>query len=256
MIIRRLLMPVTAAVVALHAGQGFSQGAFPAPLPGQAAPANDPAFPPVNGARAAPANDPAFPPVNGARAAPAGDPAFPPVSGVAPSTSLGATPGSFPVNGATPITNPGFQRTPTAPSQGGAPDKCMKDFLPLRQEAEKRGKLIQVAAEKHASPDEACKRIKNFGEAESKLIKYVEAHSAECGIPPEIGEQLRGGHKNTENMQQKVCGVAQQAAEAQKRAAGPSLSDVLGSAATVPDAAVSKKRGTTFDTLSGNALQR
>jgi hypothetical protein len=39
--------------------------------------------------------------------------------------------------------------------------------------------------------------------------------------------------------------------------AGPSLSDVLGSAAALPEATVAKKSGgTTFDTLSGNALTR
>jgi hypothetical protein len=238
LIIRRLLAPLTVAVVAFHAGPGFSQGAFPAPLPGQAAPANDPAFPPVNGARAA---------------APASDPAFPAVNGLAPTASLG---GSFPANGTAPITDPGFQRTPAPPSQGGAPDKCMKSFLPLREDAEKRGKLIQAASQHHAPPDEACKLIKGFGEAEVKMIKYVEAHSAECGIPPQIADQLKSGHKNTETMQQKVCTVAEQAAQAKKNAAGPSLSDVLGSAASVPDATTSKKRGTTFDTLSGNALER
>ena len=38
LIIRRLIVPLTVAVVTAHAGQGFAQGAFPAPLPGQAAP--------------------------------------------------------------------------------------------------------------------------------------------------------------------------------------------------------------------------
>ena len=50
MIIRRLIVPLTVAVVTIHAGQAFAQGAFPAPLPGQTPVKNDPAFPPVNGA--------------------------------------------------------------------------------------------------------------------------------------------------------------------------------------------------------------
>jgi len=37
LIIRRLIVSLTVAVVTFHAGQGFTQGAFPAPLPGQAA---------------------------------------------------------------------------------------------------------------------------------------------------------------------------------------------------------------------------
>ena len=83
--------------------------------------------------------------------------------------------------------------------------------MPLREEAEKRGKLIKAASERHAPPEEACKLIGNFAQAEIKMIKYVESHAAKCGIPPQIAEQLKTGHKNTENMQKKVCAVAQQA---------------------------------------------
>ena len=74
----------------------------------------------------------------------------------------------------------------------------MKEFIPLREEAERRGKLIKAASDRKASPDEACKLIGNFGKAEVKMIKYVEAHAASCGIPQQIAEQLKTGHKGTE----------------------------------------------------------
>jgi hypothetical protein len=220
--IRRLIVPLIVAVVTLNAGQGFAQGAFPAPLPGRAG---------------APANDPAFPPVNGA----------------APAPSFGAAPSSFPAAGATPFSNSPFATAP--PSQAGPPDDCMKGFLPLREGAEKRGKLIKAASDRHAPPDEACKLIGNFAQAEIKMIKYIESHAAKCGIPPQIADQLKNGHKGTETMQQKVCGVAQQMAQQQKAPAGPSLSDVLGSSTALPEAS-SAKKGSTFDTLNGNALAR
>ncbi len=130
----------------------------------------------------------------------------------------------------------------------------MKGFVPLREEAEKRGKLIKAAGERHAPPDEACKLIGNFGQAEIKMIKYVETYSAKCGIPQQISEQLKNGHKNTENLQKKVCAVAQQAQ--QKGPAGPSLSEVLGSSAALPEVTATKKGGSTFDTLNGNVLAR
>ena len=130
----------------------------------------------------------------------------------------------------------------------------MKGFVPLREEAEKRGKLIKAASERHAPPDEACKLIGNFGQAEIKMMKYVESHAAKCGIPPQISDQLKNGHKNTEAMRTKICAVAQQA---QTRApAGPSLSEVLGSSASLPEATPTKKGGSTFDTLNGNVLSR
>jgi hypothetical protein len=228
--IRRLIVPLTLAVATFHVSQAFvsealAQGAFPAPLPGRAA--------------AAPANDPAFPPVNGA----------------APATSFGAGPASFPTGGAPPVGGGGFGGAPAGPSMSGAEAECMKAFMPLRQEAEKRGKLIKAASDRHASPDEACKLIGNFGVAEVKMLKYVETHVAQCGIPPQVLDQLRNGRKNTENMQQKVCAVAQQAATQQKGPAGPSLSEVLGSSAALPEANNTKK-GSAFDTLTGNVLAR
>ena len=129
----------------------------------------------------------------------------------------------------------------------------MKEFLPLRAETEKRGKMIKAASDRHASPDEACKLIGNFSQAELKMIKYVETNAAKCGIPTQIADQLKNGHKNTEKMQKQVCAVA---AQAQTRgAAGPSLSEVLGSA-SAPEAQLMKKGGSTFDTLNGNVLSR
>ena len=95
----------------------------------------------------------------------------------------------------------------------------MKGFVPLREEAEKRGKLIKAASDRKASPDEACKLIGNFGQAEIKMIKYVETNSAKCGIPPQIADQLKNGHKNTEKMQKQVCDGRAAGAAAQDRPA-------------------------------------
>jgi hypothetical protein len=163
--IRRLIVPFAVAIVALHAGQGFAQGAsFPAPLPG-----------------------------------------------AAPVPSFGTT---SVVAGATPFLNSPLAAPAT---QADPADDCMKEFLPLRQEAETRGKLIKAASDRHAAPDEACKLIGNFSQSELKMIKYVEVHSAKCGISPQITDQLKSGHKNTEAMLQKVCAAAQQA-----RQRGPS----------------------------------
>ena len=223
MIIRRLIVPLAAAIVIAHAGHALAQSAFPAPLPNGGVIKNDPAFPPVNGA--------------------------------APAPSVGAPPSSsFPVNGAAPVAGTQFERAPAGPSQAGAGDECMKGFMPLREEAEKRGKMIKAASDRHAPPQEACKLIGNFGQAELKMIKYVETYAAKCGIPPQVADQLKTGHKNTEKMQKQVCDVAQQAQT--RGPAGPSLSEVLGSSAALPEATPSKKGGSAFDTLTGNVLTR
>ena len=98
------------------------------------------------------------------------------------------------------------------PSQRGGGDECMKQFTPLREEAEKRGKMIQAASNRHAPPDEACKLIGNYGQAELTMIKFVEAHQAKCGIPPQVSDQMKDGHKKTDTLLKRVCGMAQQAA--------------------------------------------
>lgn len=235
MIIRRFIAPLAVAAFAMHVAGAFAQGAFPAPLPGQsAAPANSSPFPPVN---SAPATSP-FPPVNGA-----------------PSAAVGA-PSAFPSNGAPPVGG-GF----APPQQAGPPggEDCMKGFMPLRQEAEKRGTAIKAASERRAPPEEACKLITAFAQSEIKMINYIKANKQKCGIPDNVGAQMQTGHKNTEGMRQKVCAVAQQQRNGGGGgpAAAPRLSDVLGSSASLPEASTARKSGgTTFDTLNGNVLTR
>ncbi|MGY8708550.1 hypothetical protein RAD16_22665 [Bradyrhizobium sp. 18BD] len=218
--IRRLMVPITAAMVPMGAAGAYAQG-FPAPLPNQAASSSP----------------------------------FPSVNGSAPTASVGSAPqSSFPVNGAAPLGGAGaFSAAP--PTQAGPGEDCMKAFVPLREEAEKRGKMIKVASDRHATPDEACKLFKNYSQAEFKMLKYVETNSAKCGIPPQVSEQLKASHKNTEATQAKVCNVAQQMQQQQARPAGPSLSEVLGSG-SAPEANAGKKGGSTFDTLNGNVLTR
>jgi hypothetical protein len=227
--IHRLIVPMTLAILSVQAHSALSQGAFPAPLPGQQA---GPA-----------ANDPAFPPVNGA----------------SPRASVGAPPAASPFSGgAAPIAGgPGSLSAAPPSQQGGSPAQaqaCQNGFIPLREDAEKKGKMIKAASDRHAPPDEACKIIGNYSAAEVKMIKYVETNSAKCGIPSSVADQLKAGHKSTEALVKKVCTVAEQIKT--RGPAGPSLSEVLGSANSAPEATAARKGGSTFDTLNGNVLQR
>jgi hypothetical protein len=220
LIIRRLIVPLTVAAITACAVEANAQGAFPAPLPGQAAPANASPFPPVNGA--------------------------------APATSFGQ-PSAFPSNGAAPITGTGAAAGPPPQAAGGPSEACMKNFVPLREEAEKRGKLIKAAMERRVQAEETCKLIESYSQAELKMMNYVKLNSAKCNIPPQISEQMKKGHEGTQATLKKCVAAAQ----AQQRGpAGPSLSEVLGSSAALPEATATKKGGSTFDTLNGNVLAR
>ncbi|MEA2838227.1 MAG: hypothetical protein QOD89_2777 [Bradyrhizobium sp.] len=222
--IRRLIVPLTVAAIAACAAGANAQGAFPAPLPGQPAPANASPFPPVNGA--------------------------------APAVSFGQ-PSAFPSSGAAPLAGAGVSAAPMgAPPRaaGSSSDACMKGFVPLREETEKRGKLIKAAIARRAQPEEACKLVENYSQAELKMMEYVKLNTTKCGIPPQISEQMKKGHAGTQATLKKVCGAAQ--AQKNAPAAGPSLSEVLGSSAALPEVSATKKGGSTFDTLNGNVLAR
>ncbi len=98
---------------------------------------------------------------------------------------------------------------PAPPSDGSAV-ACGTGFVPLREELEKRRKLMEEASARHAPPDETCKLLGSYRVAEIKLAKYLETNSAECGISPQLVYQIRSSRKNSEAMQQKVCAAAQQ----------------------------------------------
>ncbi|MBK5653090.1 MULTISPECIES: hypothetical protein [Bradyrhizobium] len=107
---------------------------------------------------------------------------------------------------------PGNGTTPTARSAPAASAEfCLRDFVPLRQDAEAKGKLIKAAADRHAPPSEACKLIGDYTQAEIRMIKYVEANAVQCAIPQPIADRLKAGHKNTETLLRKVCAQARQA---------------------------------------------
>lgn len=214
-----VFVAIAAAASPVLSPKLHAQGAFPAPLPGQTvAPATGGLSP--------------FPPVGG---------------GLAPVQS----PAAFPSGGVAPMSS-GFG-PPPGPPQGG--QNCMGEFTPLKAEAEKRALVIKEMGKRKAPPAEACKAIGAFAQAETKMIKYVEANGKRCGIPPQISQQMINGHKMTEQMQTKVCAAAEGGGGGGGSA--PTLSEALGASITPPEANPTKRSGgSTFDTLSGNVLAR
>lgn len=222
MIAPRLVL--LAAVLVGQSAAVHAQGAFPAPLPGQAA---------------APANAP------------------PPMSAPPPMT---AAPGSFPAPGAGGFGAPaggGFGAPP--PQQQAGPSAngqaCQTEFSALKKDAETRAAAISNASKRKAPPSEACKLIGAFMQAEVKMIKYLDSNTQRCGIPPNAADGLKKGHANTTQLQAKVCAAAANAGQ-QAAPPAPSLSEALGSA-SLPEARATKRGGgSTFDTINGNVLSR
>jgi hypothetical protein len=156
----------------------------------------------------------------------------------------GMSPGGMSPGGMSPFGAP--------PPQQQAPPPACEKLVSYRDETTKHGQALQAAGQKKAPPDEVCKLFKAFLAAEGKMLKGLEESSATCGVPPEVIKQVKTAHAKYAQMSKQVCEVAAQGA----RPSGPSLSDALGTPPTLPDASAANRGPGTFDTLSGNPLQR
>lgn len=167
-----------------------------------------------------------------------------PSSPVAPQTAVPGGPGGFSPFGGAPSAPGGFAR----PQQRD----CNSEFMPLRQDAEKRAGAIKAAAAKKSQPA-LCSAFRSFAAAEAKMVKYVTDNSASCGIPADAAKSMKANHTKTVEMRDRVCSA--NAGPAAPRA--PSLSDALGTS-RLPDTSnpQTNKGGGTFNTLTGNAIAR
>jgi len=120
-------------------------------------------------------------------------------------------------------------------------------FPSLREDVESGAATIRSASERKASREEVCPLFKAFAAKEEKLVKFLITNQKLCGVPPNIVTQVKQNHAKTIQIRNTVCSAA-------PAAAGPSLSEALGAPVIADDTTV-KGRGT-FDTLTGNALQR
>lgn len=140
---------------------------------------------------------------------------------------------------------------PPSMQPDGEAQKCVAQFTELRNAVEKLGEATKVASEKKASREEMCKVIGVFSAAEEKWVKFAVDNATKCRIPPQIPKQLKIVHARTLVARKNVCATGGTGGPA----AGPSLSDALGTARLpVPDGSQSG-RGT-LDTLTGNAIAR
>jgi hypothetical protein len=85
-------------------------------------------------------------------------------------------------------------------------DACHKGFATLRDEAERRGRLVKAASERRAPREEACQFIGSFSEAELEMVRYVEANAVKCGLQ-QVVARLRAGAIKTEEMYRRICAV-------------------------------------------------
>lgn len=185
-----------------------------------------------------------------------------PAPGPAPTQgpTFGAPSGAAPTQGTTfgsgtapaPMTAPmmgGPGMTMGAPQQRQQPP-CMAEFMPLRNEAEKRAGVLKAGIEKKLERAKLCGLFRSFSEAEEKVVKYAVTNQKNCNVPNDAVASMKKNHAKTAEVRDKVC-----APEAAAKPAGPNLGEAIGTTA-LPTPESTRTGGGTFDTLTGNPLSR
>jgi len=159
----------------------------------------------------------------------------------------GAQPGGFsppPAAGFSPAPGMGMQGAPEMP-------KVCLNFQALGKEMEDGLKAVNAAGERKAPREEACPLFKTLVAREGKALKFLETNRTTCRIPPNFIKQLADRHAHILQITKVVC-----SAGPPPGAAGPTLSDALGGPTIADDTSAKLPNRGTFDTLTGNALQR
>jgi hypothetical protein len=153
----------------------------------------------------------------------------------------------------------GMPGMPGAPGMGGfggppaGPPPVCQQLMAMRDETQKNAAALGAAQQRKVKDAvEACRLFKVFLASEAKFIQGLTENVTTCGVPPQVIKQAQEGHGKASLVGKQVCEVAEH-----PQPTGPSLSDALNSAPTMPDAGNTKSgRGGTFDTLQGNPLAR
>lgn len=83
--------------------------------------------------------------------------------------------------------------------------ECKRQFSALRGEAEEKSQPIRRASQQTVAPNELCRAITSYEEAELKIIGFVGANSKKCGFPPRLSQELRTWYEKTDALKEKVC---------------------------------------------------
>lgn len=149
---------------------------------------------------------------------------------------------------------PQQRQLPQSPMQQAPQQQnpCEAEFRKLRDELQNRGKSLQEAGKRKASPKELCARLNGYAASETNMLKFFISKAQTCGVPPEAAENLKKSQVKTAELRTKVCNAANNPTQQQSPSTG--LSGALNqNTGAVPE---TPQGGGIFDTLSGNVLQQ
>jgi len=154
---------------------------------------------------------------------------------------------------ASPVPSVGQQSPFPSVGQPQQKPPCFDEFIPLRQEVEKRFEAAKAGIERRGSAAELCNLLTKFAQAEVQMIKYVRENGPACNFPPTLLEGAQASNAKTEGYRKQACTAAAAPAKP-ARPAAPTLSDALSPPVAGKDN-TRTGRGT-LDSLSGNPLAR
>ena len=168
----------------------------------------------------------------------------PPNPNASPGPPAPSSSSPFPSPQAPGAAPPPTRAFPAPGQQPQGPNPC-EAFLPIRAAAEKDAASIKAASDRKAPREEVCPLFKRFAVTEAKMVKFLKDNQARCGVPPDSVKQAGLNHNKTIQIRNAVCSAGPAAAQ-------PRLGDAF-SSPLMPD---TKPGRGTFDTLTGNPLQR
>jgi hypothetical protein len=72
----------------------------------------------------------------------------------------------------------------TVPAPEQTAHECKREFSALRGEAEEKSQLIRLASQQTFAPNELCRAMTSYEEAELKIISFVRANLKKCLCVP------------------------------------------------------------------------
>jgi hypothetical protein len=151
-----------------------------------------------------------------------------------------------------PFPPPGQPSLPGYGQQQQMPP-CFQEFIPLRQDVDKRFEAAKAGIEKRIGAAEMCNLLTKFSQAEGTLIKFIEKNAPTCPFPANMLQSVKASNAKTEGYRKQACNAAAAPARPM-RPAEPTLSDALSPPIVGKD---NTKTGSgTLDSLSGNPLAR
>jgi len=93
--------------------------------------------------------------------------------------------------------------TPPAASQA----EC-QELLARRDELQKHGKVIGEANDKKADVKVACRLFRTYIATQARILRLLETHGAQCGVPSQVNLQVRTSHAKAQQIGRQVCDAA------------------------------------------------